>query len=59
MFCAFFNFQTRYSRVFFGINIVIINQTVYNERQPVYNFKASDDDAPWKKRKDVINGETN
>lgn len=26
--------------------------------KPVYNFKASDDDLPWKKRKDKTNGET-
>lgn len=27
--------------------------------KPVYNFKASDDDVPWRKRKDVINGGNN
>lgn len=40
------------------VNVISDSVEIIDIMKPVYNFKASDDDVPWKKRKDVINGET-
>lgn len=41
------------------VDVISDSVEIIDIMKPVYNFKASDDDVPWKKRKDVINGENN
>ena len=41
------------------IDVIRDSVEIIDIMKPVYNFKASDDDVPWKKRKGVINGGTN
>ncbi len=41
------------------VDVIRDSVVVIDIMKPVYNFKASDDDVPWKKRKDVINGDNN
>ena len=41
------------------VDVVRDSVDIIDIMKPVYNFKASDDDAPWRKRKDVINGGNN
>lgn len=40
------------------IDVIHESVDVLDVIKPVYNFKAADDDLPWKKRKDITNGET-
>lgn len=40
------------------VNVISDSVEIIDIMKQVYNFKASDDDVPWKNRKDVINGET-
>ena len=39
------------------VDIIRDSVEIIDIMKPVYNFKASDDDVPWRKRKDVISGE--
>lgn len=41
------------------VDVISDSVEIVDIMKPVYNFKASDDDVPWKKKKDVINGENN
>ena len=41
------------------IDVIQDSVEIIDIMKPVYNFKASDDDVPWKKRRDDINGENN
>lgn len=41
------------------IDVIRDSVEIIDIMKPVYNFKASDDEAPWKKRRDVKNGENN
>lgn len=41
------------------VDVISDSVEIMDIMKPVYNFKASDDDVPWKKRKDAINGENN
>lgn len=41
------------------VDVIRDSVDIIDIMKPVYNFKASDDDVPWRKRKDVINGEKN
>ena len=41
------------------VDVIRDSVEIIDIMKPVYNFKASADDVPWKKRKDVINGEIN
>lgn len=39
------------------VDVIRDSVDIIDMMKPVYNFKASDDEGSWKKRKDVINGE--
>lgn len=39
------------------VDVIRDSVDIIDIMKPVYNFKASDDEDSWKKRKDVINGE--
>ena len=41
------------------VDIIRDSVEIIDIMKPVYNFKASDDEVPWKKRKEVKNGESN
>ena len=41
------------------VDVIRDSVEIIDIMKPVYNFKASDDEVPWKKRKDVGNGENN
>lgn len=41
------------------VDVIQDSVEIIDIMKPVYNFKASDDDVPWKKRRDDINGENN
>ena len=40
------------------VDVIRDSVEIIDIMKPVYNFKASDDEVPWKKRKEVKNGES-